>query len=57
MITTEKKQSNCKNVESDVLTDFFNLQRRAMVQNVSNLTKKVALEVPYNAWCSVKRNN
>jgi len=57
MITTEKKQSNCKNVESDVLTDFFNLQRRAMIQNVSNLTKKVALEVPYNAWCCVKRNN
>jgi hypothetical protein len=36
---------------------LFNLQRRAMIQNLSNLTKKVALEVPYNArWC-VKINN
>jgi hypothetical protein len=44
-----KKKSNCKHVESNVLTDLFNLQRRAMIQNLSNLTKKVALEVPYNA--------
>jgi hypothetical protein len=41
MITTEKNQSNCKNVESNVLTDFFNLQRRARIQNLSNLTKKL----------------
>ena len=43
MITTEKNQSNCKNVESNVLTDFFNLQRRARIQNLSNLTKKLPL--------------
>jgi hypothetical protein len=43
MKTTEKTQSNCKNVESNVLTDFFNLQRRARIQNLSNLTKKLPL--------------
>jgi hypothetical protein len=42
-ITTEKTQSNCKNVESNVLTDFFNLQRRARIQNLSNLTKMLPL--------------
>jgi hypothetical protein len=35
--------SNCKNVESNVLTDFFNLQRRARIQNLSNLAKKLPL--------------
>ena len=41
----KKSKYLCKNVESNVWTDFFNLQRRVMIQNLSYLTKRLTMSI------------